>query len=125
MLKDRNILIVEDNAMNILVVKKILRDFNVILNTASNGQEAVDIIKAGEQNFDIILMDIHMPVMDGYKASIEIRKLGFTAPIIALTASALDEIQDTLSNYGMTDYLPKPIEKESLKSKILEHLTVY
>jgi CheY-like chemotaxis protein len=124
MLKDRNILIAEDNAMNILVAKKILRELEVNVFTANNGQEAVDLIKAGDVKFDIILMDIHMPVLDGYKASVEIRNLGIKIPIIALTASALDEIQKTLNNYGMTDYIAKPIEKESLSAKILKYLQV-
>jgi CheY-like chemotaxis protein len=122
MLKDRNILIAEDNAMNILVVKKILREMEVNVFTASNGLEAINMIKYGKVKFDIIFMDIHMPVLDGYKASLQIRALGITIPIIALTASALDEIKDTISQYGMTDYIAKPIEKDSLKSKILEYL---
>jgi CheY-like chemotaxis protein len=122
MLKDRNILIAEDGAMNILVAKKILHEMGVNVYTAFNGQEAINMIKSGDVKFDIILMDIHMPVLDGYKASLQIRDLGITIPIIALTASALDEIKDTLSTYGMTDYIAKPIERDSLKSKILKYL---
>lgn len=110
-LKDKKILVVDDNIMNRMVANIILQEFNVIVSEASNGKEAVNFLK--ENECDIILMDLQMPVLDGYEASEIIRQeLKLETPIIALTASDIEEDKEKCFEVGMNDYLYKPFEKE-------------
>lgn len=110
-LKDKKILVVDDNIMNRMVANIILQEFNVIVSEASNGQEAVNFLK--ENECDIILMDLQMPVLDGYEASKIIRQeLKLETPIIALTASDIEEDKEKCFEVEMNDYLYKPFEKE-------------
>lgn len=108
------ILLAEDNPANQFIIKAILEKENLIIDTVSNGLEAVDAIR--HIPYDIILMDISMPVMDGMTATKEIRKLAGSAstiPIIALTAHSLSGDKERFLAAGMDDYLTKPIDKES------------
>ncbi|MEM8896135.1 MAG: response regulator, partial [Bacteroidota bacterium] len=114
-----NILLVEDNEVNVLVAKKFLTKWQAKVHTVENGQEAVDEITTGGDKYDLILMDLQMPIMDGYTASREIRKVGYERPIIALTASALMEVEEKVKNAGMDDYVTKPFNPNDLLSKIL------
>jgi CheY-like chemotaxis protein len=119
-LSDLRILIVEDNKINQLVVKKIVGEWQCSLEFADNGKIAVE--KAGETKFDLILMDIQMPIMDGYTAARTIRGLGtgsFDSPIIAMTAHAMAAEKQKCFDQGMTDYLCKPFDPEELKKKII------
>lgn len=99
---------------------KLLAKWNVTATVANNGMEAVKRLK--EQTFDVILMDLHMPVMDGYQATQLIRGLKDQAkaqtPIIALTASVSHNIYDKIHEAGMTDYLSKPFQAASLYKKL-------
>lgn len=113
----RTILVVEDSIMNQKLARIILHNNGFEVTIAENGQEAVDILK--EKAFDLILMDIQMPVMDGCLATCIIRKeLKLTTPIIAMTAHALDGEKEKCIREGMNDYLAKPFKEEDLLQKI-------
>lgn len=113
----RTILLVEDSIMNQKLAKIILHNNGFEVTIAENGQEAVDLLK--EKAFDLILMDIQMPVMDGCLATCIIRKeLKLTTPIIAMTAHALDGEKEKCIREGMNDYLAKPFKEEDLLQKI-------
>lgn len=119
-LKGLKVLLVEDNDINQLVALSVLEKWGLNADLATNGAEAV---KAFQNNpFDVVLMDIHMPEMDGYEATLKIRELeygsGIHTPIIAMTASAL--IGDNLKclQVGMDDYISKPFDPENLLRKI-------
>ncbi len=115
-----NILIVEDNKINQLVVAKMLNDKGIQTVTADNGAEALQEVKM--HNFDLILMDIQMPIMDGYKATSEIRAMEDNAksdvPIIALTASAFLSELEKAKLFGMNEHVGKPFSPEELMEKI-------
>ncbi|UZE96733.1 hybrid sensor histidine kinase/response regulator [Alkalimarinus alittae] len=113
-----SILVAEDNPVNVMVIQKWLSKWGVEFDIAKNGQEAVQ--KINEKQYDLILMDIQMPVMDGFQATLAIRSLmkGAPLPIIALTATTTDEFVAEAYEVGMNDYLGKPFKPEHLKSKI-------
>jgi signal transduction histidine kinase len=115
------ILLVEDSPDNVTLIKTYLRKSNVDLHVAMNGQEAVDKEKNGE--FDLILMDIQMPIMDGFEATKLIRGRGCKIPIVALTAHALGSYRKAALEGGFTDFITKPVEKESLLQVIGSHLS--
>jgi len=108
-----SILLVDDNEFNQLLVESILSDKNVKITCASNGQEALEMLNS--QKFDIILMDIQMPVMDGIEATQKIRnEMKLDVPIIALTANALKDDKEKYLNAGMDSYISKPFEQQEL-----------
>jgi CheY-like chemotaxis protein len=121
------ILVAEDVALNFLLIKTLLKNLlpNCIVLEAKTGKEALE--KNNEENPDLILMDIHMPEMDGLKATELIRAqeahLGKHTPIVALTAGALKEEQEKCSKAGMDDFLTKPISKEKLTDFLYKFLT--
>ena len=112
------ILLVEDNAMNQEVAKEILGSAGAQVDIANNGKEAVDAVKAFD--FDIVLMDLQMPIMGGYEATRHIRadKKHKDLPIIAMTAHAMQGVKEECIAAGMNDYVSKPIEPEYLFSVI-------
>lgn len=110
------LLVTEDNEVNRMVAGKILQKWNVTVHFAVNGLEAVEEAKKGL--FDLILMDLEMPVMDGFTATAEIRKFNKTVPIVALTAASYDNLEKDLLNRGMNDYVKKPFHPEDLHRKI-------
>lgn len=105
----KKILIAEDSEDNQLLLKYYLKNIKSEIILASNGEEAVQWVRKTEP--DIILMDIQMPIMDGYSAVKEIRKLGFERPIVALTAHALNEEREHALKNGFDDYLTKPLDR--------------
>lgn len=113
----KSILLVEDNRVNQMVVKKVIKNWGSRLVIANNGQEAIDIIST-DKTFDIVLMDLKMPVKDGYEATAEIRSMQDeyykSLPIVALTASAMQSEKDKLQKAGMNEHLAKPFEIEDL-----------
>lgn len=117
-LDGKHILVVEDNAINQMVIKMILKKWrNTTADYALNGQEALDKLQAAD--FDIVLMDLQMPVMDGYEATIAIRKgeageSNTHIPIIAVTADVMETTKITVREIGMDDYLSKPLKAETL-----------
>lgn len=102
------ILVVEDNKINQMVSKKIIEKSLGSCLIANDGFEAISFLE--KNNFDIILMDINMPGIDGYETTMRIRKLGKTTPIIALTASSKDQIKEKVLQSGMNDIIVKPFD---------------
>ncbi|HEX9981124.1 MAG TPA: 7TM diverse intracellular signaling domain-containing protein [Flavobacterium sp.] len=121
-LQGTNILVVEDNAINQMVIKMITKKWlNTTVSYTMNGQEALDAVRA--QHFDIILMDLQMPVMDGYEATIAIRKgeageHNKDIPIVAVTADVMETTKERVKEIGMNDYLSKPLKNETLYESV-------
>jgi CheY-like chemotaxis protein len=118
-------LLVEDNHANRIVASNFLGKMGVKVDFAENGAQALQIVQ--EQQFDIVLMDLQMPVMDGYEATREIRKLGKKykkLPIIALTADVVSDVRQKVNESGMNDYLSKPFKPEQLNSTIAKNLNI-
>lgn len=122
--KSLHVLIVEDNLMNQMVMRKLLSSApNVSFAVVNNGNEAIDALK--KNVYDVVLMDLQMPIMDGYEATKIIRsgKLGKTIgeiPIIAVTADAMQETRQRVLDLGMNDYMTKPVNKDLLFEKIYQ-----
>ncbi len=111
------VLLVEDNLLNQKLASFILKKIGCHAEIASNGLEALEMI--GKQNYDLVLMDVQMPVMDGLQASMAIRKeLRLDVPIIALTANTFQDDVDNCFNAGMNDHLGKPYKEEQLVQMI-------
>lgn len=121
------ILLVEDNLLNQRVVTFSLKKYSHEVIIANNGVEAVE--RYREQSFDVILMDIMMPVMDGLEATVKIREAekldGFQrrTPIIALTANTMDNDKEKCMSFGMDEFMAKPFDIEKLK-KIFRELEI-
>ncbi len=111
------ILVVDDVADNRFLVKRLLEKKGAQIVLAENGLKAIEIAKA-DPTISIILMDIQMPVMNGYTATKELRKMNIKIPIIALTANAMSEDRDKCIEAGCDDYLSKPINTSELLSKL-------
>jgi len=106
------ILLVEDNDLNQQVASELLEDAGAAVDIAENGEVAVHMAQAGR--YDLVFMDMQMPVMDGVTATREIRRLGLTLPIIAMTANAMQADRDKCAAAGMNDYIAKPIDPDAL-----------
>ena len=119
-LDGKNILIVEDNKINQMITRKILEKHGVKCEVADNGTIAVE--KTQEKEYDLILMDIHMPGISGIEATKEIRKFNSEIPIIALTAVTLDDNLDEFYLNGFSDIIPKPYKTEEFFLKINRQL---
>lgn len=119
----KRLLLVEDNFINQKVMLMILKSLGFEkVDTATDGAEAVQLIKQIPQAYDLILMDINMPVLDGLGATVEIRKAGLNIPIIAMTANALKGVVDECLAEGMDDYIPKPVDRQLLSKVLLNWL---
>jgi signal transduction histidine kinase/CheY-like chemotaxis protein len=115
------VLLVEDNAINQIVAQEMLEDMGLSVDIADDGSIAVDAVQTSD--YDIVLMDIQMPVMDGYVATQKIRENGFTQlTICGLSANAMKDDYDRAYKAGMNDYLTKPIEWEQLYETIEKYL---
>ncbi len=123
-LEGKKILVAEDNKINFFVVKKFLSGWGVNVSHAENGKEALNLIE--QENFDLILMDLHMPVLDGIDATQIIRNSENPAikdiPIIALTAAVMSENADRIGTLKVNDYILKPFKPEDLFGKIKKHI---
>jgi signal transduction histidine kinase/ActR/RegA family two-component response regulator len=115
-----HILVVEDNVINMMVATKILKKWNIIISKANNGAEAVDLVS--KNNYDVILMDLQMPIMDGLTATSIIRETNKMTPIIALTATTDEMFTRSLNAKGINDVLQKPFLPEDLYNKIVSIL---
>jgi PAS domain S-box-containing protein len=117
-----SLLLVEDNKLNQILATAMLRNWGARVVVAGNGQIAIDMLD--NETFDIILMDIQMPVMDGMTASRLIRdKLKLTVPILALSANVLKGVEEKCKEAGMQGYISKPYEADDLYRKIVFHIT--
>ncbi len=121
LLSGSRILLTEDNTTNQEIILGLLEGSGIDIDTAYNGQEAVDKFK--QNRYELILMDIQMPIMDGYEATKLIRELDNLVPIVALTANAMKEDAERTKNAGMNAHLNKPIEVEKLYSVLLEFIS--
>lgn len=119
-LAGKSVLLVEDNPMNVLVAKSFLQRWGMTVSIATNGREAIDAM--APDRYDIILMDLHMPVMDGYEAAEKLRLSSYHTPIIALTADIQPETQARVFNIGMNAILSKPFVPDELYEKIMQTL---
>ena len=122
-LSDKHVLVAEDNAINQMVVKHTLLKMGATADIASDGAEAIDKFK--NNKYDLILMDIQMPLMDGYEATEYIRKqLNSNVPIIAMTAFALNGEDEKCLEYGMDNYVSKPFSIDDLTAVIQKVLAL-
>lgn len=119
-LPSARILVVDDGESNRKLINLVLTRAGATIQTARNGKEAVE--KVEKQAFDLVLMDMQMPVMDGYTAAAILRERGFTAPIIALTADAMKGTEDKCRSAGCTGFLTKPIDMDNLIKSLGEIL---
>lgn len=124
--KPIHVLVVEDNKMNQMVMRKLLSSFSdMSFSVVENGKEAIDTLK--KEVYDLILMDLQMPVMDGYEATQIIRSgklqgVAVSIPIIAVTADAMEETRQRVLNIGMNDYMTKPVKRDLLFDKIKTYI---
>src|SRR5258706_7473393 len=119
-----NVLLVEDNPINQFVAVKMLQRWGMEVTVANHGQEALGLI--GSKPFELVLMDLDMPVMNGYESTRKIRQvegLHFkTLPIIAFTASEVTDSREKAFHAGMTDFVTKPLQQVELQSTIEKHV---
>ena len=116
----KTVLLVDDHNYSLIVLKKMIEKAGINVISVQNGLEAVKACQ--EQNIDLVLMDIKMPVMDGYSAMIQIKKLKPEIKIIAETAYALSGDRTKILEAGFDEYLPKPITRESLDEVLNKYL---
>jgi CheY-like chemotaxis protein len=123
-LEGKKILVAEDNKINFFVVNKFLTGWGIKVTHAENGRLALDKLK--EDKFDLILMDLQMPVMDGFEASRIIRnsedKRLSAIPIIALTAAMMSENEEKVADIKINDYIMKPFRPQDLSERITKHI---
>ncbi|MBF0229407.1 MAG: response regulator, partial [Desulfamplus sp.] len=116
------VLMVEDNEFNQRLGLIVLKKMGISADVACNGKVAVDVIR--KNSYDIVLMDVQMPEMDGIEATKIIRSENFNIPIIAMTANATQDDSKVCIDAGMNDYISKPIDPEKLCAAILKHIKV-
>jgi len=127
MMKDlvgKKILVAEDNKINFFVANKFLESWGVIVTHVENGSLALDEVR--KHDFDLILMDLHMPVMDGIEATRIIRSMPdkkiSQMPIVALTAAIMSEAQDKIENLAINDYVLKPFKPKDLYDRLVRNI---
>ncbi len=120
----KKILVAEDNKINFFVANKFLESWGVIVTHVENGSLALD--EVNKTQYDLILMDLHMPVMDGIEATRIIRssadKKINSMPIVALTAAVMSEAHDKIENLAINDYVLKPFKPKDLYDRIAKHV---
>ena len=125
-LTGKKILLVEDVEVNRDILSAILEPTNVMMDYAENGQIAVEMFSGNPTLYDLILMDVHMPVMDGFEATQQIRSLAYpaaqTIPIVAMTANVFNEDIKKCIDAGMDDHLGKPIEEDKITYKLEQYI---
>ena len=123
--KNKRVLVVDDNRLNIKVITKMLQAYNIQILSCNSGQECLDILEK-DQDFDLILMDDMMPNMSGIETLDILKKLsrvsGFTIPVVVLTANAVTGMKEEYLRKGFDDYLAKPIEKPELNRVLKKFL---
>jgi PAS domain S-box-containing protein len=121
-MEGKRVLLVEDNNINVSVASRFLKKWGLVVDVAENGKVALE--KIAKSDYDLILMDLQMPVMDGFEATKNIRAVDKhrNLPIIALSADALRETKEKVFRYSMNDYILKPFNPDVVKEKIMEHI---
>jgi CheY-like chemotaxis protein len=112
------ILLAEDNKINMLVAKKQLEKWGIVVDEAENGLVALN--KFNSHNYDVILMDMEMPVMDGLTSTEKIREINKEIPIMALTAASFENMNDYLREKGLNGFIKKPFNPAELNKKIYD-----
>ena len=119
----KRLLLVEDNLINQKVMLGILRALGFRnVRVANDGVQAISLVLSSLSMFDLILMDINMPYLDGHDATTEIRKCGHNMPIVAMTAYAMKGDREQCLEKGMDDYIPKPVNRNILIKVLLKWL---
>ena len=118
---EKNILLVEDNKINQMITQKMLERKGISCVIIDNGEDAIENVRIN--NYDLILMDVHLPGINGTEATTEIRKFNNTVPIIALTAISLNENREMLLSYGMNEVITKPFEPEHFYTVVTKYLS--
>ncbi|KRB92527.1 hypothetical protein ASE26_06075 [Duganella sp. Root198D2] len=122
-LRGARILLVEDNLTNQVVARGVLEPTGALVTVAEHGQQAVDMLRAEPAAFDLVLMDVQMPVMDGFEATRILRaQMGLRLPILAMSAGVLDTEQARCQECGMDGFIPKPVEYTQMLATIAAHL---
>ena len=121
-LTNKTILIVEDDKFNLILLEEFLKDPGVKILTVTTGIDAIEIVKKNN-SIDLILMDLTLPIMNGYDASIEIKKYNKNLPIVAQTASVIPKENKNFNPSIFDDYICKPFKKEELLNKIKKILS--
>jgi CheY-like chemotaxis protein len=121
-LSGSKVLLVEDNIINQDIIKGLLEGSGIDIDIANNGKEALDIYLSNKNRYELIFMDIHMPIIDGYEATKKIREIDSSIPIVALTANAMDSDIQKSKESMMNDHLSKPVEIEKLFSLLFKYL---
>ncbi|MFK8047129.1 MAG: response regulator [Halioglobus sp.] len=116
-----SVLVVDDGAENRELLSLVLEEQGLLVTTAENGREALDLL--ARETIQMVLMDVSMPVMDGYTAVAEMRERGMTMPVIALTAHAMKGAKERCLNAGYSGYLSKPIDFDALSQRLAEDLS--
>jgi signal transduction histidine kinase/ActR/RegA family two-component response regulator len=117
---DLNVLVADDNDVNLLLINSFFKKWGVQYTNASNGKVAVDLFAKNE--FDMVLLDLNMPELNGYEALEAIRKINSEVPILAFTAAAYENMAQDLGAKGFDDYITKPFKPNEVYEKILRHI---
>jgi len=122
-LRGARILLVEDNPTNLVVARGVLEPTGALVTVAEHGQQAVDMLRADPAAFELVLMDVQMPVMDGFEATRILRQqMGLRLPILAMSAGVLDTEQARCLECGMDGFIPKPVDYTQMLATIAAHL---
>lgn len=119
--KEKRILVVEDEETNIILIQEFLAITSVVIDVSRNGKNAIEKVLSGEK-YNLILMDIKMPITNGLEATVEIKKIDKEIPIIAQTAYALSEEKEQAMVAGCDDYITKPIRRDDLITLMAKYL---
>lgn len=127
LIEGANILLIEDNEINQQVASELLEDVGMNVDIAEDGKIGLEMIKASgvPSKYDLVFMDLQMPIMDGYQSTIEIRKLKDykTLPIVAMTADAISGVREKVLEIGMMDMVTKPIDPDIVFAKLLQWIS--
>ena len=122
--KDAKVLVAEDNEFSLEVIRQMLKLFGIDADAAVDGVEALSKVQSKE--YDLLILDIHMPNMDGNEAARKIRKLAIKQPtLVALTASVFEEEKQASLSAGFDDYYNKPLEMNGLEGMLIKHLKAF
>ncbi len=116
--KTQTILLVEDNQTNQLIAKSLLEEAGYMLIIGNNGKEGIELYKKHQEKIDIVLMDLHMPILNGYDSAKAIRHISQDVPIVAMTADMIEGVKEKCEDHGMHHFIGKPFEPEKLAETI-------
>ncbi|MCX6111219.1 MAG: response regulator [Proteobacteria bacterium] len=122
-LQNRRILLVEDSVDNQILIRRILSRAGATVDLACNGAEGITM--ATSSNYDLVLMDLQMPMVDGYEATTELRRRGYLLPIVAITAHAMKDNEAMALTNGFNDFLTKPVQSELMVARIARRIAVF